>query len=120
MTSVSTKAKSFATLLRNSSFIQQGDFRGAIVLGKVFHLTKDDLYVDVGMKFHAVVKKPQVDERLYVRGSTVRLKLLDYELTDRFIGTSEDTSMLEMDAILLGLESSPVGSKRSKAQPTSQ
>lgn len=80
--------------------------------GKVFHLTNDDLYVDVGLKFHAVVKKPRDDSRLYVRGSVVTLKLLDYELTDRFIGSDSMTSLLETDAILLGLESTPVGSKK--------
>lgn len=107
-----SKAKTFASLLRNSQFIKQGDFRGAMVLGKVFHITNDELYVDVGMKFHAVVKKPQQDNTLYVRGSNVKLKLIDYEITDRFIGSEADTSLLEADAILLGLESTPVGSKR--------
>ena len=103
--------KSFATLLRQSAFIAQGDFRNANVIGKVFHLTDDDLYVDVGLKFHAVVKKPQENRKLYVRGSTVRLRLIDYEITDRFIGTDKPTSLLEADAVLLGLESTPVGSK---------
>lgn len=105
-------AKSFATLLRKSNFIAQGDFRNAIVFGKVFHLTNDDLYVDVGMKFHAVVKKPQQDSKLYVRGATVKLKLLDYEITDRYIGAESDVTLLESDAVLLGLESTPIGSKK--------
>jgi small subunit ribosomal protein S28 len=107
-------AKSFATLLRNSKFITQGDFRNSTVLGQVFHVVNDDLYVDFGMKFHAVVKKPREDAKLYVRGSTVRLKLIDYEIADRFIGSSKMTSLLEADAVLLGLESTPVGSKRQK------
>lgn len=103
---------SFAALIRQSKFITLGDFRNATVIGKVFHTTNDDLYVDVGMKFHAVVKKPQEDRRLYVRGSTVKLKLLDYEITDKFIGSDKVTSLLEMDAILLGLDSTPIGSKK--------
>uniref|UniRef100_A0A6G1SQ05 28S ribosomal protein S28, mitochondrial n=1 Tax=Aceria tosichella TaxID=561515 RepID=A0A6G1SQ05_9ACAR len=110
----SNGAKSFATLLRNSKFITQGDFRNSTVLGQVFHTTNDDLYVDVGMKFHAVVKKPREDARLYVRGSTVRLRLIDYEIADRFIGSSKMTSLLEADAVLLGLESTPVGSRKRK------
>lgn len=104
-------SKSFATLLRNSKFITQGDFRGATVHGRVFHITDNEMYVDVGLKFHAVVKRPR-DNRMYVRGSTVKLKLLDYEITDRFIGSNVDTSLLEADAKLLGLETSPVGSKQ--------
>lgn len=110
----SNGAKSFATLLRNSKFIAQGDFRNVTVLGQVFHTTNDDLYVDFGMKFHAVVRKPREDARLYVRGSTVRLRLIDYELCDRFIGSDKMTSLLEADAVLLGLEATPVGSKRPK------
>lgn len=106
---LSSGARNFASMLRNSKFITQGDFRGATVIGKVFHITNQELYVDMGLKFHAVVKKPQKDSNLYVRGSTVRLELLDYEITDRFIGSEKDTSLLEADAILLGLESTPIG-----------
>lgn len=102
--------KTFATLLRQSKFISMGDFRNATVVGKVFHVTNDDLYVDFGMKFHAVVKRPQTDGKLYVRGSKVNLKLIDYEITDKFIG-ADHMSLFEADAILLGLESTPVGSK---------
>lgn len=105
-------AKSFATLFRQSNFITMGDFRNAVVKGKIFHLTENELYVDVGMKFHAVVKKPREDKRLYVRGATVKLRLLDYELSDRFIGSKRDTSVRESDAILLGLESTPIGGKK--------
>ena len=108
-------SKSFATLIRNSSFITMGDFRNAVTMGKIFHVTNDDLYVDFGMKFHAVVKKPQEDTRLYVRGATVKLKLLDYEITDRFIGSECMTSVLEADALLLGLVSTPVGSLKKRS-----
>lgn len=114
MTSPSLATKSFASLLRQSNFVNLGDFRNAIVIGKIFHLTENDLYVDVGLKFHAVVKKPREDNRLYVRGATVKLRLLDYELSDRFIGSKKDTSVKEADAILLGLDSSPVGTKKSR------
>lgn len=115
MATPSAVTKSFATLLRQSKFITQGDFRNSIMIGKVFHTTNNDLYVDVGMKFHAVVKKPSEDNRLYVRGSTVKLRMIDYEITDRFIGSDKDMSLLEADAVLLGLESTPVGSRRKKS-----
>lgn len=116
-------SKSFATLLRQSKFITQGDFRNAVIKGTVFHMTQDDLYVDLGMKFHAVVKKPVQDKRLYVRGSVVKVKLLDYEISDKFVGSDSHTSLLEADAILLGLESTPIGSKQahqSKAENTNK
>lgn len=100
--------KTFASLLRYSNLIALGDFRGATISGRVFKLTNNEMYVDIGMKFHAVVKRPR-ENRLFVRGSIVKLKLLDYEITDRFIGSSSDTSLLEADAVLLDLESSPVG-----------
>lgn len=109
---MATASKNFATLLRKSRFITQGDFRNSTVIGHVFHTTKDELYVDFGMKFHAVVRKPREEGRLFVRGSTVRLKLIDHELADRFIGSEKMTSLLEADAVLLGLESTPVGSKK--------
>lgn len=101
-------AKSFATLLRQSKFIAQGDFRNSIVVGKVFHTTNEDLYVDVGMKFHVVVKKPKKDAKLYVRNSMVRLRFIDYEITDKFIGADKVTTLLEADAVLQGLESTPI------------
>lgn len=113
--SISKGASSFATLLRQSKFIALGDFRNSTVVGTVFHTTDNDLYVDFGMKFHAVVKKPREESRLFVRGATVQLKLLDYELSDRFVGSDHETSLLESDAILLGLESTPVG-KRGKQE----
>lgn len=110
--STTNAAQKFATLFRNSPFVTMGDFRGATVIGQVFHTSKDHLYVDIGLKFHAVAKKPQ-DGTFYVRGAKVRMKLLDYEITDRFIGTDQDNTLLEADAILQGLESTPVGSKQS-------
>lgn len=113
--SASVTAKSFATLLRKSKFISLGDFRNSTIVGTIFHTTDNDLYVDYGMKFHAVVRKPREEARLYVRGAKVKLKLIDYELSDRFIGSEQETSLLESDAILLGLESTPVG-MRNKTQ----
>lgn len=107
-------AKSFASLFRNSKFVKAGDYRNTITTGKIYNITKDDLYIDVGLKFHAVCKKPQNDNRLFVRGAIVKLRLLDYEITDRFIGTEQDASIMEADAVIIGLESTPVGSMQPK------
>lgn len=113
-----TASKSFATLLRQSKLITLGDFRNTTVVGKVFHVLNEDLYVDVGLKFNVVVKKPQQDSHLYVRGSTVKLRLIDYEIVDKFIGSENWTTLMEADAILLGLNSTPVGSKKSANKKT--
>ena len=52
----------FEELLRKSSFVRLGRPRGKSVQGKVTHVVaageeRDDLYVDFGWKFHAVVNQ---------------------------------------------------------------
>ncbi|XP_037578656.1 28S ribosomal protein S28, mitochondrial [Dermacentor silvarum] len=105
----------FSTLLRNSKWIDLGDPEGRIVIGKIFHIVEDDLYIDFGGKFHCVCKKPVKNSGDYVRGAKVRLRLNDMEMSSRFLGTEKDLTLLEADATLLGLQRAQ--EKSPKTQP---
>lgn len=53
------KMASFAKLLRTSKFVDLGDFTGRILIGRVMHRVNDDLYIDFGLKFNAICKRPE-------------------------------------------------------------
>merc|ERR1712154_211332 len=65
--------KTFAAMLRNSKFVQIGDPVGKGVVGKIYHIVNDDLYIDFGGKFPAVCTANRKRRALYTRGTEVRL-----------------------------------------------
>ncbi|XP_025194630.1 28S ribosomal protein S28, mitochondrial [Melanaphis sacchari] len=93
----------FEMLLRNSNFINLGDPEGKQVIGTIFHIVDNDLYIDFGWKFHCVCTRPVKNADSFVRGSQVKLRIKSLELATRFLGSEKDLTLLEADAALLGL-----------------
>ncbi|EZA61863.1 28S ribosomal protein S28, mitochondrial [Ooceraea biroi] len=112
------RPQTFASLVRNSKFVDLGDPEGKIVIGKVFHVVGDDLYIDFGWKFHCVCRKPVKKGQYYVRGAKVRLMIKDLELSSKFLGATTDITLLEADCTLMGLVWSPAEKLQMPAERT--
>ena len=50
--------ESFEEMLRDTPFFKLGRPAGKVIEGKITHIVNDDMYIDFGWKFHAVVKIP--------------------------------------------------------------
>merc|ERR1712080_187898 len=88
----------FATLLRNSTFVQMGNPVGKVVIGKIYHIVDDDLYVDFGGKFHCVCTRPRgPNGRAYQRGVEVKLRIKKLESSQKFLGYEKEMSLLEAE-----------------------
>uniref|UniRef100_A0A915PJG5 S1 motif domain-containing protein n=1 Tax=Setaria digitata TaxID=48799 RepID=A0A915PJG5_9BILA len=101
--------KRFAELFRRSKFVQLADFEGRIVIGEIVRRIGDDLYIDMGLKFNAVCKAPIIKNENYRIGTKVLLRLHDPELSELFLGSTKELTLLEADATLLGLYRSQSG-----------
>lgn len=95
---------SFAKLLRDSSYIDIGKIEGRVVIGIVKETHGDEVFIDFGGKFYCVCKRPvSASKTSYKRGAQVRIRLQDLELSACFLGATRDNTLLEADAVLLGL-----------------
>ena len=107
-TTASAKEEKFEDIFRRSNFVAAGDpIQDINVRGSVLAIVDDNLYVDVGGKFHAVVTAPMQRKRVYQVGSHVVVRLKNLEMTSHFLGDSKDTSLLEAEEELLGAADPP-------------
>ena len=94
--SVKKEGYGFSELFRSSNFVRSGLVVGKTVPGVITAVVGNNLYVDFGAKFHAVVPRPQKgNKKRWRRGIEVMVKVKDLEQTDHFLGSSRHTSLLE-------------------------
>lgn len=104
LSSSPTEPLTFAKMFRQSKFVQLGDLKGRLLSGRIVDVVDDDLYVDFGGKFHAVVQRPKSKQQdQYTIGAVVSIRLQSWEMASRFLGASRHISLLEADAQLVGL-----------------
>jgi len=97
------QGQTFASLIRNCKFTSLGDPIGKVVVGRIYHVVEEDLYIDFGHKFGCVCRLPRDGRGKYLRGTEVKLRINNLELSKRFLGYDKDLSLLEADCTLLGL-----------------
>lgn len=96
----------FQKLLDDSLLMKFGRPDNKCLVGKITDICNDDLYIDFGGKFEAVLKKPEEKSNFYRKGALVRILLRKFEMTGAFLGDPRHITLCEADAILVGPYSS--------------
>ena len=74
------------------------------MLGKIYHIVDNDLYIDFGFKFPCICQRPRGrGSHLFTRGAEVRVLIKSLEMSQKFLGYEQDMTLLEADCVLLGL-----------------
>jgi len=104
-TNISIKSEdTFASLLRHSAFMQIGNPVGKEVVGKIYHVVDNDLYIDFGFKFPCICQRPRGrGSHQYTRGAEVRVVIKSLELSQKFLGYENDITLMEAECVLMGL-----------------
>lgn len=50
--------QSFATMLRQSQFVQLGNLKDKILVGRIEEMINNDMYIDFGGKFMCCIQNP--------------------------------------------------------------
>ncbi len=82
------------------------------MVGRIYHIVNDDLYIDLGHKFPCVCKRPRRLRANFVRGTQVRVLVKSLEMSEKFMGFDKEMTLMEADGILLGLNESDLGRGR--------
>ena len=110
--------------MRSDCLRVAGELKGRVVVGRIFDMLGDDLYIDLGLKFHSVCKRTRPDPYGYYRtGAMVRVRLESYEMSARFLGSRIPLSIFEADCTLLGLLHPPplaLGQEPPRSAPRQQ
>ena len=59
-TDTAPQPQTFASLMRNCKITNMGDPVGKTVIGRIYHVVGEDLYIDFGHKFGCVCTKPRL------------------------------------------------------------
>lgn len=102
----SSSKTTFQKLLDDSLLMKFGRPDNKCLVGKITDVCNDDLYIDFGGKFEAVLKKPEEKSNFYRKGALVRILLRKFEMTGEFLGDPRHITLCEADAILVGPYSS--------------
>ena len=105
-------SKTFQKLLDESLLTKFGRPDNKCLVGKITDVCNDDLYVDFGGKFEAVLKRPEEKSTFYKKGALVRILLRKFEMTGSFLGDARHITLCEADAFLLGPYTSQFEQKR--------
>ncbi|XP_022807213.1 28S ribosomal protein S28, mitochondrial-like [Stylophora pistillata] len=102
----SAEDENFEEMLRNSKFVKLGRPKGKTVSGRITHIVendgKKDLYVDFGWKFHTVCTEGRNIASQYKVNDLVKIKLINLEAAEHFLGQTRHITLCEADAKLEG------------------